>query len=217
METMDRISDLEQIKSSYEALVTEQSEQIGKLSAQVAELSKLIAKQAALIKFYEEQFALSQRHRFGSSSEQTPEQLRIDNIFNEIEDLADPSLPEPEYEDINYKRKKRQGKRADDLSGLPVTRIDYELSESERTCPDCGELLPDIGVTVRQEFDIIPAQVHVTEHAVHAYGECKNCCKDDGSESLKLIRADAPMPLIAGAARVLRALPMLYRPSRLCW
>jgi len=178
METMVKISDLEQ---------------------KIASLEALVAKQAALIKFYEEQFALSQRRRFGSSSEQTPDQLRIDNLFNEAEALADPSLPEPEYEDINYTRKKRTGKRTDDLSGLPTVRIDYELPDSERTCPDCGELLPDIGVTISHRLDIIPAQVHVTEQAVHAYGECKCCDKDDNSEPAKIVRADAPVPLIAGS------------------
>jgi len=183
MEMMSLISSLEQKIKSLEAIVATQSE--------------LIAKQAALIKFYEEQFALSQHRQFGSSSEQTPDQLRFENLFNEIEALADPSIPEPEYEEINYKRKKRTGKRDDDLSGLPADRIEYELPESERICPECGELLPDIGVTIRRELDIIPAQVRVTEHAVHAYGGCKNC--DQESESTQIIRADSPMPLIAGS------------------
>jgi transposase len=172
---------LEQKIRSLEALLTEQNAKITKLET--------------LVNFYEEQYALSQRRLFGTSSEQTPDQLRIDNIFNEAEDQVDPSLAEPTIEEISYKRKKRKGKRADDLSGLQKVRIDYELPDSERTCPDCGDLMADIGVSIRNELEIIPAQVINKEHAAHAYG-CS--CKNDGDKKT-IIRAEAPAPLISGS------------------
>ena len=182
MEMMAVISGLEQRIISLEDIVADQSRQI--------------AEKDALIKFYEEQFALSQRKQFGSSSEQTPDQLRFENLFNEIEDQTDPSLPEPEFEEITYKRQKRTGKRADDLSGLPKDRIDYELPESERLCPECGETMADMGVTIRDELEIIPAKVIHKEHAVHAYG-CAPCGKT--GEYTPIIRAQAPPPLISGS------------------
>jgi transposase len=80
----------------------------------------------------------------------------------------EPSLPEPTYEEITYTRKKREGKRKEDLSGLPVEWIEYKLDEQERVCPECGETMRDIGVTVRDEIKIIPAQVVHLEYAVHA-------------------------------------------------
>ena len=184
METIDRISELEQKIQSLEATVTSQSE--------------VIAKQDALIKFYEEQFKLSQRRQFGSSSEQSPDQLRFENFFNEAEDQADPSLPEPTFEQITYTRKKRVGKRGDDLSGLPVERIEYELPESERICPGCGEALDDIGVTVRDELEVIPAKVVHVQHAVHAY-RCGNRNCEKSGDDRQIIRADAPAPLISGS------------------
>lgn len=64
---------------------------------------------------------------------------------------------------------KRSGKREEDLSGLLVERIDYELAESERTCFQCGEVMGGVGVDVRQELALIPAKVIVVEHAAHAY------------------------------------------------
>ena len=183
------ISVLEQKIQSLEAAVAKQSELISSQEAQ-------LAKQAALIKFYEEQYALSQRRQFGSSSEQSPDQLRIENFFNEAEDLADPSSPEPVLEEITYKRKKRVGKRGEDLSGLPKERIDYELTESERACPECGETMEDIGVTVRDEIVIVPATVIHREHAAHAYG-CGNCEKNGGER--QIVRAESPPPLISGS------------------
>ena len=177
-----KISELEQEIQSLKIMVESQSVQIAKLEA--------------LVNFYEEQFKLAQRFRFGSSSEHSPEQLHFENIFNEAEDQADSLLPEPTYEEITYKRKKRVGKREEDLAGLPVERIDYELPESMRICPECEEVRHDIGVTIRHELKIIPAQVIHVEHAVHAYG-CANCEKN--GESTPITKAEAPTPLISGS------------------
>jgi transposase len=87
------------------------------------------------------------------------------------------------------------GKREEDLSGLPVERIDYELPESERSCPQCGETMRDIGVDVRRELELIPPQVIVAEHATHAYA-CRTCGKDGGTP---IIKATAPAPLLSGS------------------
>jgi len=139
---------------------------------------------------------LAKRRQFGSSSERSPEQLYFENMFNEAEDQADLLLPEPEYEEIKYTRKKRTGKKADDLSGLTTERIEYEIPESERNCPNCGDMMDDIGVTVRDELEIIPAKVIHKVHSIHAYG-CKNCEETTGTKTI--VRADAPSPLIANS------------------
>ena len=182
MEQAVKYSEMEQEIQSLKTIVVSQS-------AELAELK-------ALVNFYEEQFKLSQRLRFGSSSERSPDQLYFDNMFNEAEDQADTSLPEPIYEKISYIRKKRVGKREEDLAGLPTERIDYELLESERICPDCGNIMRDIGVTIRNEIEVIPAKVINKEHATHAYG-CEKCEKH--SDHATVIRADAPTPLICGS------------------
>ena len=179
MGTMIQASDLEQKIQSLEATVASQSKRIDEL--------------VALVNFYEEQFKLSQRRQFGRSSEHSPDQLYFENMFNEAEDQAGPSMPEPEYEEVAYIRKKRTGKKEDDLSGLPTERIDYEMPESERFCPECGGPMRDIGVTVRDELEVIPAKVIHKEHAVHAYG-CDKCEETTGTKTI--IRADAPTPLI---------------------
>jgi len=173
---------MEQKIQSLESIVKEQSTQITEMSF--------------LIRHYEEQLLLSKRRQFGVSSEQSPDQLHFDNIFNEAEEQSDQAKPEPTFEEITYKRKKRVGKKDEDLSGLPVERIDYELPESERACPECGDLMPDIGVTVRDELELIPARVIHKEHAVHAYG-CANCEKNN--DRTPVIRAEAPVPLISGS------------------
>jgi transposase len=183
METMTKTSELEQEIQSLKDIVANQMSEIAELKI--------------LVKFYEEQFKLAQRLRFGSSSEQSSDQLYLfENMFNEAEGQANPLLPEPTYEEIIYKRKKHVGKREEDLSGLPIERIDYELPESERICPECGALMDDIGVTVRDELEIIPAKVIHKEHVVHAYG-CANCEKT--ADHTPIVKAEAPTPLISGS------------------
>ena len=180
----------------YAETISEMEHKIQSLESVVASQSELIAKLETLVNYYEEQFKLSQRRQFGSSSEKSPEQLRLENIFNEAEDQTDTSLPEPTYEEIAYIRKKRTGKRKEDLAGLPVERIDYELPESGRICPECGGAMRDIGVTIRNELEIVPAKVVNKEHAVHAYA-CVDCEK--ANDHTPVIRADAPAPLIGGS------------------
>ena len=165
----------------------------------VAAQAEQIAKMEALLKYYEEQFKLAQKLRFGASSEKaeaSKDQISFDSMFNEAEDQSDQTLPEPTYEEIKYKRRKRIGKREDDLTGLPVERIDYELPEEERICTECGTMMNDIGVDVRREVTIIPATAVVTEHARHAYG-CP-CCAEVGDRA-SIVTAESPAPLIAGS------------------
>ena len=185
--------------------------EIEQLKLRVAEQALTIAKQDELIKYYLEQLRLANRYRFGVHSE------RIDSgefhqltLFNEIE--ADINPPKPNVVGTaTYKRKKRTGKREEDLADLPVVRIDHELPPEERVCQKCGKLLPEIGVTVRREVRVIPAQVIVEEHVTHAYKTCD--CEDcvlTVSEQLgegncetpvkpAIIRAEAPAPLISGS------------------
>jgi transposase len=170
---------------------------IEELTAQNAEQAVMISKMQILINHYEEQLLLMKRHRFGSSSEKTDidtDEYRQMGLFNEV----DKQDFEPELEDISYKRKKRKGKREEDLSGLRVERIDYELPEDKRGCPNCSTSMIDIGVDIRRRLKLIPAQVVVEEEAIHAYG-CPNMDCEQAEGSKTIVKADAPTPLIPGS------------------
>jgi transposase len=174
-------------------LTTELNAAIDSLTARVSEQDKLIAKMQTLIDYYESQFLLMKRRQFGALSEKTELDIRQMHLWGE----AAPAVPLPsETEEITYTRKKRKGKREEDLSGLPVERIDYELSKEERACPVCGETMGDIGVDSRREFKLIPASVVVVEHAAHVYA-CDNCEKNN--DSTPIIKAEAPKALISGS------------------
>ena len=147
------------------------------------------------IKLYEEKLRLLTQRRFGHSSERSEVEGQ-EFLFNEAEAESDRKLPEPEMEAITYKRIKRKGKREEDLSSLPVERIEYELPEGERICPDCGGALHDMSVEIRKALKIIPMQVSVEEHVTHIYA-CRSCEKN--SDSTPIVKAESPEPVIKGS------------------
>jgi len=158
-------------------------------------LNQKVAKLETLVQWYEAQFLLSKRRQFGTSSEQTEVDWRQLNLWG---DPTPVPPPEPEVKVSSHKRKKQKGKREDDISNLPVVRVDYELPEDERNCPECNTAMRDIGVNVRREVEIIPAQAIVKELAVHSYA----CPDDECAEktgAVTIVKAEAPAPVISGS------------------
>jgi transposase len=158
------------------------------------ELKEAITRMEALIKFYEGQLLLLKRHQYGISSEH----VEIEGQISLFDDEVPPAPPEIEIEEITYKRKKQKGKREEDVSNLPVVRIDYELSETERICPECGTAMKDIGVNIRRELELIPAKVILKEHAAHTYA-CPNIECEEKTGKKTIVKANMPEPLISGS------------------
>ena len=143
-----------------------------------------------------EQIGLLKRRMFGTSSQKLDTTgLEQISLFNEAAP-ADQRLQEPETEETTYKRKKQKGKREQDLSGLPVERVEHELPPEERICPKCGDVMKDIGVHVRRSLKLIPAKIVVVEDAIHAYA-CEPCGK--AGDHTPIVTAGAPTPLISGS------------------
>jgi transposase len=171
------------------ALQLEESEK------RIEELEKKNVELEALVKYYEEQFRLLQHKRFGSSSEKTKPQEQP-MLFDETENAADKRRPEPALEEITYTRRKREGKREEDLSTLPVEVMEHALPEGERICSECGGSLHVMGHETRRELKIIPAQVTVVEHVREVYS-CRECEKN--ATSVPVVKAPLPEPIISGS------------------
>ena len=153
-----------------------------------------IAELTAKVNWYEEQFRLSQKRRFGRLSEQSDEtQLQL---FNEAEAQAKTSAPEPTVEEITYRRRKQKGKRDEQLKELPVDRKEYRLPDEEQICPGCGGKLHEMSTQTRREIKIIPAQAVVVEHVSHIYA-CRRCERE--GISTPVITAPMPKPPLPGS------------------
>lgn len=148
----------------------------------------------AKIKFYEEQFRLSQHKKYGSSSEKTDSNQM--SIFNEAEKLSAKPAEEPVMEDILVKRKNKRSKGRKTYEDLPIEEVYYTLAEDEKTCPTCNHALHEMKTEVRKELKIIPAQVKVVHHIKQVYA-CRHC--DEQGTGGTIITASRPKPVLEGS------------------
>ena len=145
-----------------------------------------------------EQVADLKRHRFGRSSERHEVEAQISFMevdgrivfFNEAEAVAEEESGEAVETATRQKPKKRQGKREEDLSGLPVVVIEHSMPEEElekRFGKDGFKQLPD---EVYRRYGFTPAKVEVEEHHVKVYA---------GKKTDEIVRAPHPECLLRGS------------------
>lgn len=80
-----------------------------------------------------DKLTIAQRKRFGASSEKMADGYEQLTLFNEAEEQADSSVPEPQYEEVHsHTRKKPQNKKEADLSEFQVERTEYKLEREAR-------------------------------------------------------------------------------------
>jgi len=173
------------------------------LEMENAKLKQEIFILSGQVKQLTEQVLLMRQQHFGRSSEKKlsvlPNQLTLisETLFNEAEHESNPSAPEPELEEITYKRKKQKGKRELDFAGLPVEQIVHKLPEADCICTDCGNALHACGHDMlRRELTVIPAQYKVTEHVQTVYS-CRDC--ERNAEETPMLKAPVPAPVVRGS------------------
>lgn len=144
------------------------------------------------IQWLMEQFRLSKHKQFGASSEQTDfNQL---NLFNEAEQTAALTAPEPEITEVKAHYRKKTRLTTDKLpEDLPVEVIEHVLTEGNRICPDCGSSLHKMGEDVREELKIIPAKAAIVRHVRYVYA-CRRC--EEASDHVPIVKAEMPEPVI---------------------
>ncbi len=145
-----------------------------------------------------EQMADLKRHRFGRSSEKQETEgqvsfMEVDGkivFFNESEAVAaEESTEEPE--DVSRTRpKKKQGKREEDLDGIPVVVVEHSMTDEEledKFGKEGWKQLPD---EVYRRYSFTPAKIEVEEHHVKVYA---------GKETEEVIKAPHPQTLLRGS------------------
>ncbi len=146
-----------------------------------------------------EQMADLKRHRFGRSTEKHEIENQISFMevdgkvvfFNESEAVAaeENALEEPEGVS-RTKPKKKQGKREEDLEGLPVVVVEHSMTDGEledKFGKDGWKQLPD---EVYRRYSFTPAKVEVEEHHVKVYA---------GKKTEEIVKAEHPECLLRGS------------------
>ena len=165
-----------------------------------AEYDSLVGERARLerqVEYLLEQMRLSRHRQFGTSSEKSEYDNAQLNLFNEVEVMAAPEMPEPELVKVEKHYRKRSRLTADKLpEDLPVEVIEHTLPESEQVCCECGCGLHVMGHEIRRELKIIPAQASIVEHRRAVYS-CR-CCEAT-NDHVPIRKAEAPKPVIPGS------------------
>ena len=179
-------------KSHLVQLLIDQQEQNEKLASELHDLNEKM-------QLIMEQLVLSNKKRFGTSSEKMGVANQIcfyekdGNIvfFNESEAVCDFGAEEPEdLETKPARKKKRTGNKEEDISGIPVNIISHYMS-TEELAAEFGEngwkQLPDM---IAKRYHFTPAKVEVDEHHVGVYAS-----KSDGH----MVKARHPKALLHGS------------------
>ena len=189
---------------------------------QMEELTKQTEALNEKMQLMMEQLILSNKNRFGRSSEkmEDPNQIRFMEVngtivfFNEAEAVCDLEASEPEELELKkVKPKKQAGKRAADLSDLPVQRVDHYLTEEELTAEfgkNGWKQLPDM---ISRCYKFVPAKVEVEEHHIGVYSSKVDEHMVKAPHPRNLLRGSLVSPSLAAAiinGKYVNAVP-LYR------
>lgn len=161
------------------------------------DLQSKIAEQSAQIDWLMEQLRLSKKKQFGASSERSEDGIveQLSLTFNETE-AYQPKEELPATIVKSYERKSRSGSVEDVVpNDAPVKVVEHRLSEEERVCAQCGEIMQEIGKEIRRTLVLVPATYFVREDHFFTYA-CKNC-KVTGTE-VPIQRVKQAKPVIAG-------------------
>ena len=129
-----------------------------------------------------EALRLAHHKRFGKSSEKSEDTLveQLSFLFNEAEVFAEVKTAENNVTVVAaHKRHKKHGYALETIpEDIPKKQVEHRLEAEDLVCPQCGDIMTEIGKEVVRTLEIIPAQVLVREDIYYTYA-CKSCTQKD--------------------------------------
>lgn len=183
----------------FNGLSPEQIEYISSLEKQTDELTKAVKSQQLRIEQLMDLLKKSQKAMYGQSSEKRCYVLDEDNgqisLFNEAEVEANNKAEEPSVQTIVSSHTRKPKRTREELAeSVPVVEVVFDIDEDKRTCDICNSNLRYLGKEhVRDELEIIPAQVRVLRHVRFNY-VCTVCEKETGDANI--VKASVPAPVM---------------------
>ncbi|WP_430734241.1 IS66 family transposase [Fodinisporobacter ferrooxydans] len=181
-----------------ESLSPEITEYILKLETQLQEQTKTVEDQRIRIDQLMNMLSNFQKTLYGQSSEKSKYVLGEDSqqlsLFNEAEAESNRHTPEPDNVSVSGHTRKAKRTKEEIAANLPVVEILCELEEEKRVCEECSGNMRVLGKeTVREELEIIPAQVRRLRYVRQSY-VCESCEKETGEATI--VKAPTPAPVI---------------------
>ena len=152
-----------------------------KLPTDVASLQKLLIAERSVNQRLQKQvnglfesLRLARQQRFGASSEKAPGQGELfDEAEQDVQVPDDTNEPTPKAKATSATPKAARPSRKPLPASIPRIRKVIELPEAEKIC-DCGCQLSEVGETISEQLDIIPAKLQVIQQVRKKYA-CKAC------------------------------------------
>ena len=169
-------------RAEYEALQAKlhaQNQELVKKNQELEGKSQELV--AALLKnqWLLEQLRLNRKKQYGPSSEQMDQLVfeQFGRVFNEAEAWC-AGVGKKETQVKAHTRKPRSGS-LDEVApeGTPVEVVEHRLED--RSCPECGSEMVEIGKEVRRSLKMEPARFWIQEDVYYTYA-CKVCEKETG-------------------------------------
>ena len=167
------------IETSNEEMVSISRAEYEEFQAQRKKISELESRVDVLM----EALRLARHKQFGASSEKSEDSLmeQLSFLFNEAEVF---SAAEKEAERnvtvvAAHQRHKKHEYTLDNIpEDIPTERIEHRLEGGDLVCPQCVDIMTEIGTEVVNKLKIVPAQTIVEQHVYYTYA-CRNCNKED--------------------------------------
>ncbi len=161
-------------------------------AAVTGHLEQTVQSQKKKIDQQQHEIARLLRRLYGPRQERIdPDQLLLFD-GDDLTALAAELAQEPEAQTAQSGRNPNKGHGRRDLPAqLPREQRRYEPPESDRVCPECGEVRCEIGQETSEQLEYIPASFKVIEHIRVKYA-CRRC-----QEHVETA-AKAPQPIEKG-------------------
>ena len=166
-------------QTSNAEMVTISRAEYEEFQAQRKKISELESRVDLLM----EALRLAKHKQFGASSEKSEDTLaeQLSFLFNEAEvfSAAEKEAAENVTVVAAHKRHKKHEYTLDNIpEDIPKEWVEHRLEGEDLVCPQCGDIMTEIGTEVVNKLKIIPAQTIVEQHVYYTYA-CRNCNKED--------------------------------------
>jgi transposase len=190
--------DLKGVSPQITAYISTLETQLKEQTTQLQEQSKTVESQKVRIDRLMDMLANFQKTMYGQSSEKSKYVLGEDpnqiSLFNEAEVESNSKAPEPDKVAVSGHIRKAKRTKEELAADVPVVEILCELDPEKLVCEICDGKMRLLGKeTVREELEIIPAQVRLLRYIRNSY-VCESCEKETGEAMI--VKALTPAPVI---------------------
>ena len=155
-----------------------------------------------------EALCLARHKQFGASSEKSEDSLveQLSFLFNEavVFSAAEKETTENTTIVAAHIRHKKHEYTLDNIpEDIPKKRVEHRLEGEDLVCPQCSDIMTEIGTEVVNKLKISPAQTIVEQHMYYTYA-CRTCNREH--VETPVVKAPREKNIISGSFAIPEAI-----------